>query len=641
MRSLLLLTLLMVLPANVWAQVMSDAQVTPAQSYERNFILNPSAFKGTANSATSSAAVARDTDAADKIDGIASWTCDASAQNGYCEFTLGTITAPDDSGNCTAEGYYKGDASLYKAQILDGSANVLSSTAVLSSVTAWTIFQVSYPCGSSRKVRFAQTEAGTAPAVNLGRLFYGRSATYQISQSRHVGSADFLGATSCQWTGAGATTDFPADTDCNFPTVTGSLAALGTKKPGFQLQNAVAGRTYFIAVTGPFRATNVSGVLRLYDGTTSTNATYIGDNDGNTWWWPDAGTFAYTPASSGNKDLVIQGPSNLLIDNQGTTTNLRFDVFSYPSAADAIPRPEDLNWRVDANISGAHPSLGTSAVTTYSSIEHGSLTLSNATGNGIIAAQIPCATGTSPSGTTCSAANEAVGVSFTVPRAGDVIACASFAHSSATAASGAVQTYFQIAETAAGNTTITQEGKSRIGSGANVASIAVITPARVCGTFTFASAGQKVLRLMYEQTVTATVSSSLILADAGANEGQRDIHWEVYPINAGYPAPVFVGSVTSGSSGAERIERAELNCDAASSITAQSGSWLSAIGNRSTAACSVTIATGIFSATPACTFTAKAATVQATSVSMSSATAGTVYGASADYDGYLICMGSR
>jgi hypothetical protein len=110
---------------------------------------------------------------------------------------------------------------------------------------------------------------------------------------------------------------------------------------------------------------------------------------------------------------------------------------------------------------------------------------------------------------------------------------------------------------------------------------------------------------------------------------------------ASAPAPILVGSVTSSSPGAERIERADLNCDATSSITSQSGSWLSAIGNRSTAACSITIAAGIFSATPTCTFTTKATTVQATAVNMTSATAGTVYGASADYDGYLMCMGPR
>lgn len=110
---------------------------------------------------------------------------------------------------------------------------------------------------------------------------------------------------------------------------------------------------------------------------------------------------------------------------------------------------------------------------------------------------------------------------------------------------------------------------------------------------------------------------------------------------ASLPAPVLVGGINTNSISSERLERAELNCDASSSITSQTGTWLTAIGNRSTAACAITIATGIFSATPTCVFTTKATTVQATSVNMTSATAGTVYGASADYDGYLICMGSR
>jgi hypothetical protein len=42
-----------------------------------------------------------------------------------------------------------------------------------------------------------------------------------------------------------------------------------------------------------------------------------------------------------------------------------------------------------------------------------------------------------------------------------------------------------------------------------------------------------------------------------------------------------------------------------------------------------------------CVFTVEAGTVQATSVDMTSATAGTIYGPNADYDGNLICMGSR
>lgn len=137
-----------------------------------------------------------------------------------------------------------------------------------------------------------------------------------------------------------------------------------------------------------------------------------------------------------------------------------------------------------------------------------------------------------------------------------------------------------------------------------------------------------------EPTTVGHISKPVFFADSTTSGYVLSMRGQV--VTAAAP----LGPVSSNHVG-ERIERAELNCDAASSITSQSGSWLSAIGNRSTAACSITIASGIFSATPSCVFTVKAATVQATAVNMTSSTAGTVYGASADYDGYLICMGAQ
>ena len=62
---------------------------------------------------TSNATVARGT--TNKIDNVASFTVDASAQNGYVEFTLGTVYDPATSGNCEFKGVFKGDGTLYKA----------------------------------------------------------------------------------------------------------------------------------------------------------------------------------------------------------------------------------------------------------------------------------------------------------------------------------------------------------------------------------------------------------------------------------------------------------------------------------------------------------------------------------------------
>jgi hypothetical protein len=90
------------------------------------------------------------------------------------------------------------------------------------------------------------------------------------------------------------------------------------------------------------------------------------------------------------------------------------------------------------------------------------------------------------------------------------------------------------------------------------------------------------------------------------------------------------------------MEVAEINCDASSAVTQQSGTWITAVGNRSGSGCAVTIAAGIFSAEPlACWVTTEAATVQAMAVVKTSATSITVHGPSSDYDANIACMGVR
>lgn len=157
------------------AQRVVEADVTEGVSAYRNYVKNPSARRNALGVTVSSATATRDTDSGDAIDGGASWLCDASADTGYCEWTLNTIQRPDDTGNCKASLWYKGDASLYRLQILDGSSNLLHETLNLMNASEYTEEMLNYPCGSSRKVRLTQRTAGTAPAVNVGRVYYGKA----------------------------------------------------------------------------------------------------------------------------------------------------------------------------------------------------------------------------------------------------------------------------------------------------------------------------------------------------------------------------------------------------------------------------------------------------------------------------------
>lgn len=221
--------------------------------------------------------------------------------------------------------------------------------------------------------------------------------------------------------------------------------------------------------------------------------------------------------------------------------NLFLALLFLPFFAHAQVGP--IRWRVDANIAGANPDLGTSAVSSYTGITNGSLTLTNNTGTGtkVLTAQIPCSTTVTPSGTTCSSGTESVGVAFTPPGnwKGDVSACVTFSHrASAYGGSnfGEIRTTFQIVETPNNAQTISQEGKSKTQSGLDSVSVIHYTefqtfPHRLCGNFTFSTTGQKVLRLFYEQTIATSANQSIILADQDSSRGQIDIHWEVYPLN--------------------------------------------------------------------------------------------------------------
>jgi hypothetical protein len=181
-------------------------------------------------------------------------------------------------------------------------------------------------------------------------------------------------------------------------------------------------------------------------------------------------------------------------------------------------------WKVDANIGGANPTLTVSNIATYTEITDAGLDMVQNSGS--VAVQIPCSTTNSSSGLTCSAGSESLGVVFTMPSAGSVMACVSFSHNYG---GGAGDTGFEVVETPNNAQTITQESNSRIMSGTNNAS-GFTSPYRLCGVLTFSTVGQKTLRLMREQSFPSG-TINLVIADRSGSVGQRDIHWEVYPLN--------------------------------------------------------------------------------------------------------------
>ncbi|TXH08958.1 MAG: hypothetical protein E6R04_09695 [Spirochaetes bacterium] len=610
----------------------------------KNYVKNPSGYKNANNVTTSSASIARDTDAADKLDGISSLICDASSQNGYCEWDSKTIQEGDKTGNCEAKALFKGDASLYKLQIHDGSS-VLASSAVLSNATDWTPVSVNYPCGTTRKVRLTQTESGTGAAVNIGRVYWGKETNLGLQNP----ISDPVSYTPT-FAGFGTVTNIEAHYirvgkmlhGWGYATSTTPTAAVGNigLPSGLTIDSSVVTKKY----AGRY-VTSISGAISQKD----FDLLMLAGNS-----YVETSMVEYTPAVSA---LTAQN-----VDTLHSSANISWDFWVPISGWGSQPVVNDnlTPWYVDATMEGANPSLGITAITSYTEIIDAGLTLKPQSGTapvGVMCSSTNAATAPSTSNTTCAAGSESVGINFSIPKAGLYEVCFYGAHFAQMDTSEAIRSTFQIIETPTNAQTLTLEGGSRQISGlsntATATDMFIEHPLSSCSVFNWSSNGIKGVRLMYEQSVTGTPDSSNLIMDADANKGQPNGRWTVFPVTAQSPQPLLTGSVTSNSSGLERIERLNVGdgtvCSASPcTISSQSGSWVTSVTRGATGDYTVNIATGIFSAKPACSATTlgssapgelRVETSSATSLNIKSCNSGC--SGALDNTFSILCMGPR
>lgn len=522
----------------------------------------------------------------------------------------------------------------YTFQVLDGSNNNLGFVTMTAPVAGTTQnAYVPFTCpAAATTVKLQVLSSGTATFIDLDNAHLGSDTRLSdLTQSQVIAAGYFATTASCIFARTNTALGALTDADCPGATVEfnpgpGTLQTTDFDAPKFTINNLPVG-SYLVHFIGQSQITTSAqqNALAVNDGTT-TAGQVAGPAFTSGSAFHIVAPFTYTSSGNRSFELFASSAANAVnLDLTGNNQRLYFYVEKIPGPTEIGVRVDQLGWHVDANISGANPSLGTSAVSTYSPIENGSLTLTNNTGNGVIAATIGCSSTNAPTGTTCSSGNESLSVSWPLPSSGDVLACASFTENIQTGAGGAVETAFQIVETATNAQTILQEGKTRIEAGSGTASVSSNFPFRVCGVFSFSTAGTKMLRLFYEQSVSGTLSSVTVQGDASASIGQRDIHWEVYPLNyLSGASPIFKGMVTTGSSSPYRIEYAKVAPSCSSTpctIAAGNDSgWLTSISWTSTAAYVANIAAGVFSSAPACTVTTQGAAVATSIVSPTTTT---------------------
>lgn len=487
----------------------------------------------------------------------------ASASGQFFESSVYVI--PDEVvGGCLAYARYKtSDNNAFKISFFSAGVEINSQTLPTTNGAWLTTPVVPVLCPASGTSVKARVEALAAGTIDADKAYLGTdNRLVKASGNFLVGRVLFGNDCSMTRGTNGTFSDFPVDSTCTI-TPAGRALAPTTNIPAIRFGQLNAG-TYQVVVSGAISCGldaggDCRGTLRMFDGTnesrellvteTTQNGTTSGDEStGNNY------TFTMVlPSNASNVQFNLQGRTtlgsqifNYSGDNLGRTS---ISVFALQTESDFAVTNDQSSWNIDVNIGGSSPTMGTGAVSSYAEITDAGLDMVLNTGSA--PAKIPCS-GTNPStGLICSAGNEGVGVVFTPPYPGFFEVCADFAYSTSIAAAGNDETYFQLVETSPSSQTIIQEGKTRIGSRASAAAQTTRFPFRNCGTFFFSNVSEKTIRLAYERSSVSNITATLIPADRGGSDGQRDIHITVKPSTMNAARPVLTGETVTAPGGSK------------------------------------------------------------------------------------------
>lgn len=442
----------------------------------------------------------------------------------------------------------------------------------------------------------------------------------QVTQAGFYGSLTSAATAACVWSSSGTSmTAFPADTDCPTPSVTGRVTAPGTKIPGFVVSDP---GEYLVVVSGAYfdHSSASSGLttIKLSDGTISSSVQIFPMVNASAFSSRShgMGTYKFTKTDAAASTFNIYqdtANSTLTIDNSQTAfdgNGLNFQVFRFPTAAETVFRPEIQN----------------SWASTYWPDSTSGFTTTSASYTLITAASM---LGTAVRTGQASACSDTDSICLKVPSL--PVGSYKLEYSGGVGGDGA-----------AGCSVSVYDGSTdyEIAS-ANVESM---------------SAGHAVI--VYTSTQSNKEFSVRIKRTVGAgncgvftsyNNGHN---LTLTPLDQKIPSPVLVGSVTSGATGAERIERVTF-VSSSGAVTRSSGSWLTSVTRNSSGDYTLNIPSGTFTAAPTCTCSADnnngtnahscifrndLTAISATAVRLT-----TIYaGATGDMTSvHIICMGPR
>lgn len=603
-------------------------------SVSQNLLTNSTWDTDTSGWTASGGTYTRDTTTANLIEpgnGVGSWDSNsagqtlisntktlASGDGLYSQNGVFSCMFKCASGNCT-----------HTIDVYDTttSASLGGPTTITSSTTGYvrTTVNFTFPSATDTVEARISSVASNEPTLTIGNCFWGNAETFNVStvsQAQEYGTLTYAGVSSCSWTNSDASGGFVelgANSSCNAPTVTGNAAAPSTKIPAIHFNTLPPGK-YLVMIQMnaiPQNTTTANHTYMISDGTTregmlqiTMTASTNTDPRANTL----IGSFSYSTPQTNIEFRPVAKSSTASDDptidaSDATFTQFQIKVYYFPTTPQTAYNASQL----PASWSGYHDSTCSWARTNSSygdPATDGSCALVERTNRNF---------------GTVTGSNNLPSITFTPNRAGRYFVCA---NSEATCATSTDHCATRLWD----GTTVIGEGEFR----ASAANAGASTP--ICGIYNAASTSAVTLSLQTKSTSGAMTINAL--------DGVAAVDWSVTSLDQAMPAPALVNSVTSNASGVERSEWALAVCSTSASITSQSGSWISSIGNISSGCCTITIASGEFSATPVCVANFKNASSSSTVVSNSatSSTSLTVcssVGGTTTYNANIICRGAH
>jgi hypothetical protein len=586
-----------------------------------NILDNPSFEDGISNYAVTGSATLTQSSTTPAF-GTYKAIVDFSAASEYFRNTTQTIPEGLYGKNCLVRFRYQGGGTsdIYY-RVTDGTNTLAGYTAtstsfkITSAVTSWTdSLDLAFPCPSSGGLRLELESAGNAAALSIDDIYIGENFRVgTVAQAELVGTIKISGCSGAWSSTSGSYGDYSVNTGCTYVT-TGKISNPSTMLPGFNLSGA-PGR-YWIVATGlvGYTGTALSTcAYRMTDGTDNS----LEDNLGGSLQDSSVSNFNFSieKTTAFSTQFRIQtkrqtGTGTCQTYGQGSADYpLTFKVYRFPLASDTVVSAGVPYQGGSVKYAGAtNCNWGTTSTSFANFSADSDCNLASTSGNVAAATKIP-------------------GFTVSSLEAGSYMVIANgFQQQS----SAGYTCFTRLTDGTNYSATSAAYGGGADPTLAPFTNILYVTYTSKQSNLTFQIQGK-------------VSSGATCIVNGSATDGTGP-NFALIPLSPSITMPNLVGSVTSNTTGSERIERASISYfNPTPTVARQSGTWIDTVTESSTGLTRITYKTGIFSGNPSCTCSAEDTLCQISTNNSSYVDVITAdFAGAGDVSDYeIICMGPR